>query len=68
MLIVSRSSFILGLGKTIRDGMGQASERSSAKALDLVITNVVIVDWTGIYKVRPAFPWFLLLPDRKSVV
>ena len=32
--------------------MGQACGRSSAEALDLVITNVVIIDWTGIYKVR----------------
>ncbi|KAF8557106.1 urease [Imleria badia] len=39
-----------GGGKTIRDGMGQASGCSSAEALDLVITNAVIVDWTGIYK------------------
>ncbi|KAF8841793.1 urease [Paxillus ammoniavirescens] len=39
-----------GGGKTIRDGMGQACDCSCAKALDLVITNAVIVDWTGIYK------------------
>lgn len=31
--------------------MGQASGRSSDEALDLVITNAVIVDYTGIYKV-----------------
>ncbi len=40
-----------GGGKTIRDGMGQASRITSAQgALDLVITNALIVDWTGIYK------------------
>ncbi|KAF9223890.1 urease [Gyrodon lividus] len=39
-----------GGGKTIRDGMGQASGWSSTEALDLVITNAVVVDWTGIYK------------------
>ncbi|KIJ67033.1 hypothetical protein HYDPIDRAFT_38468 [Hydnomerulius pinastri MD-312] len=39
-----------GGGKTIRDGMGQASGVSSTESLDLVITNAVIVDWTGIYK------------------
>ncbi|KAG9314814.1 urease [Chiua virens] len=39
-----------GGGKSIRDGMGQATGRSSVEALDLVITNAVIVDWTGIYK------------------
>ena len=38
-----------GGGKTIRDGMGQASRITSAQgALDLVITNALIVDWTGI--------------------
>ncbi|KAI6123306.1 urease [Pisolithus thermaeus] len=37
-----------GGGKTIRDGMGQMT--GCAKALDLVITNAVIVDWSGIYK------------------
>ncbi|KOS18994.1 Urease [Escovopsis weberi] len=39
-----------GGGKTIREGMGQASGRSDAETLDLVITNALIVDWTGIYK------------------
>ncbi|KAH7928060.1 urease [Leucogyrophana mollusca] len=39
-----------GGGKSIREGMGQATNRSSSEALDLVITNAVIVDWTGIYK------------------
>jgi len=40
-----------GGGKTIREGMGQATGRSSEDALDLVITNALIVDWSGIYKV-----------------
>ena len=40
-----------GGGKTIRDGMGQsASVTSAGGALDLVITNALIVDYTGIYK------------------
>ncbi|CCM04988.1 uncharacterized protein FIBRA_07186 [Fibroporia radiculosa] len=39
-----------GGGKTIREGMGQATNRSHLNALDLVITNVLIVDWSGIYK------------------
>jgi urease len=30
--------------------MGQASGRSDAECLDTVITNAVIVDWSGIYK------------------
>lgn len=39
-----------GGGKTLREGMGQATGRSDAESLDLVITNALIVDWTGIYK------------------
>jgi len=39
-----------GGGKTIREGMGQATNRSSSETLDLVITNALIVDWSGIYK------------------
>ena len=39
-----------GGGKTLREGMGQASGRSGAEALDTVITNALIVDWTGIVK------------------
>ncbi|OCH95434.1 urease [Obba rivulosa] len=39
-----------GGGKTIREGMGQATGRTSAATLDLVITNALIVDWSGIYK------------------
>ncbi|MES1164837.1 MAG: amidohydrolase family protein, partial [Verrucomicrobiota bacterium] len=38
-----------GGGKVIRDGMGQ-SQRGSAEAADLVITNAVVVDATGIVK------------------
>ncbi|KAF1811342.1 urease [Eremomyces bilateralis CBS 781.70] len=39
-----------GGGKTIREGMGQASGRSDHETLDTVITNALILDWTGIYK------------------
>lgn len=38
-------------GKTIREGMGQATNRPSSETLDLVITNALIIDWSGIYKV-----------------
>lgn len=42
---------IFGGGKTIRDGMTQsAGITGEGGALDLVITNVVIIDYTGIYK------------------
>lgn len=39
-----------GGGKTIREGMGQASNRKDEEILDTVITNALIVDWSGIYK------------------
>jgi urease len=39
-----------GGGKTLREGMGQASNRSDAQVLDTVITNALIIDYTGIYK------------------
>ncbi|KAF5358762.1 hypothetical protein D9758_008552 [Tetrapyrgos nigripes] len=39
-----------GGGKSIREGMGQATNRPASEALDLVITNALIVDWSGIYK------------------
>lgn len=42
---------IFGGGKTIRDGMTQSAELTGENgALDLVITNVVIIDYTGVYK------------------
>ena len=39
-----------GGGKVLRDGMGQAAGVTDAGALDCVITNALIVDWTGIRK------------------
>lgn len=40
-----------GGGKTLRDGMGQSvTTTSRLRDLDLVITNCLIVDYTGIYK------------------
>lgn len=39
-----------GGGKTLREGMGQANGRRDALSLDTVVTNALIVDWTGIYK------------------
>jgi urease subunit alpha len=39
-----------GGGKVIRDGMGQAAGVGAEGALDCVITNALIVDYTGIYK------------------
>lgn len=39
-----------GGGKTLREGMGQASGRSDADSLDTVITNALIIDYSGIVK------------------
>jgi urease subunit alpha len=39
-----------GGGKVLREGMGQAAGVSQADALDCVITNALVVDYTGIYK------------------
>ncbi|WP_417524665.1 urease subunit alpha [Marinovum sp.] len=39
-----------GGGKVIRDGMGQAQTTRAGGAVDTVITNALIVDWTGIVK------------------
>lgn len=39
-----------GGGKVLRDQMGQMAGVHDARALDVVITNVVVIDWTGSYK------------------
>lgn len=39
-----------GGGKTLRDGMGQNSRFLNENVVDLVITNALIIDYTGIYK------------------
>src|SRR5206468_9188461 len=39
-----------GGGKVLREGMGQAAGVGADQALDTVITNALIVDYTGIYK------------------
>ena len=39
-----------GGGKTLREGMGQATGVSDADCLDSVIINAVIIDWVGIFK------------------
>ncbi|KAI8375726.1 urea amidohydrolase alpha subunit [Choanephora cucurbitarum] len=39
-----------GGGKVLREGMGQATAKLDHEVLDLVITNALIIDYTGIYK------------------
>ncbi|DAZ93029.1 TPA: hypothetical protein N0F65_010876, partial [Lagenidium giganteum] len=39
-----------GGGKVLREGMGQMTGVVAAKALDTIITNALVIDYTGIYK------------------
>ncbi|KAI1079072.1 putative urease [Whalleya microplaca] len=39
-----------GGGKTLREGMGQMTGCPDAESLDMVVTNALIVDHSGIYK------------------
>ena len=39
-----------GGGKVLRDGRGRRPALADHEALDFVITNALIIDWTGIYK------------------
>lgn len=41
---------VFGGGKVIRDGMGQSSGNQPGNSLDTVITNAVIIDYSGIFK------------------
>lgn len=40
--------------------MGQATNRPASEALDLVITNALIIDWSGIFKVLAIFSTWAL--------
>ncbi|XP_057776932.1 urease [Salvia miltiorrhiza] len=41
---------VFGGGKVLRDGMGQGCGYQSCDCLDTVITNAVVIDYTGIFK------------------
>jgi urease subunit alpha len=43
-LIVYGDELVFGGGKSVRDGMGQASGIPNASSLDLVITNAIVLD------------------------
>ena len=43
-LLTHGDELVFGGGKSIRDGMGQASGISSSRSLDLVITNAIVMD------------------------
>ncbi len=49
--IVPGEEAVFGGGKTIRDGMGQSARATSTSGqLDTVITNALILDYTGVIK------------------
>jgi len=49
--IVAGEEAVFGGGKTIRDGMGQSARATSTSGqLDTVITNALILDYTGVIK------------------
>ncbi|KAK3119979.1 hypothetical protein QOZ80_9AG0678940 [Eleusine coracana subsp. coracana] len=41
---------LFGGGKVLRDGMGQSTGYPAISCLDTVITNAIVIDYTGIYK------------------
>lgn len=41
---------VFGGGKVLRDGMGQACGYPAVACLDTVITNAVVIDYSGIFK------------------
>ena len=43
-LLTHGDELVFGGGKSIRDGMGQATGISSSRSLDLVITNAIVMD------------------------
>lgn len=49
-LTVYGEECIFGGGKSVRDGMAQATGFEPHDVLDMIITNALIVDHTGIYK------------------
>jgi urease subunit alpha len=49
-LTVYGDECVFGGGKVLRDAMGQAEGVRDDEVLDLVITNALIVDWSGVYK------------------
>jgi urease subunit alpha len=49
-LTVYGDECVFGGGKVLRDGMGQAAGVPDERSLDLVITNALILDHTGVYK------------------
>jgi urease len=45
---------VFGGGKVLREGMGQSTFALTSEALDLVLTNALIIDYHGVFKVDPS--------------
>ncbi|KAJ6689160.1 hypothetical protein OIU85_005555 [Salix viminalis] len=57
---------VFGGGKVIRDGMGQSCGHQPADSLDTVITNAVVIDYSGIYKADIGIKDYLIRAIGKS--
>ncbi|KAI5580540.1 hypothetical protein BDE02_08G161000 [Populus trichocarpa] len=57
---------VFGGGKVIRDGMGQSCGHQPADSLDTVITNAVVIDYSGIYKADIGIKDYLIHAIGKS--
>lgn len=57
---------VFGGGKVIREGMGQNSHLLGQDVPDLLITNVIILDYTGIYKADIAVKSGLIVAIGKA--
>ncbi|KAF9677810.1 hypothetical protein SADUNF_Sadunf08G0146500 [Salix dunnii] len=57
---------VFGGGKVIRDGMGQSCGHEPADSLDTVITNAVVIDYSGIYKADIGIKDYLIRAIGKS--
>ena len=49
-LTVYGDECVFGGGKVLRDGMGQGAGVPDELALDLVVTNALVIDHTGVFK------------------
>ena len=60
---------VFGGGKVIRDGMGQHPLVTRGEGIpDVVITNAVILDYTGIYKATLGFVMGKFLESEKPEI
>ena len=56
-----------GGGKVLRDGMGQASGVAAKDALDLVVTNALVIDWSGVFSATAIVTRYVLKIERALI-